>query len=170
MIQGEIYRHIDKWSDVGGIESFSDWIDELNQIKQFSIVRGDEVYDQLVDELDLDGTINIETNITPHNSGNILFNGVVQFDDSFTSKYIKNTPLIIKAIAKPGYEFVAWENISDSSSISINCENDYNLTAVFQLSNDVVLDWAINHPGRIEEYIENPPPSDWEGVFVAKTK
>ena len=22
------------------------------------------------------------------------------------------------------------------------------------LSNDVVLDWAINHPGRIEEYIE----------------
>ena len=23
---------------------------------------------------------------------------------------------------------------------------------------------------RIEEYIENPPPSDWEGVFVAKTK
>ena len=144
MIQGEIYRHIDKWSDVGGIESFSDWIDELNQIKQFSIVRGDEVYDQLVDELDLDGTINIETNITPHNSGDILFNGVIQFDDSFTSKYIKNTPLIIKAIAKPGYEFVAWENISDSSSISINCENDYNLTAVFQLSNDVVLSSVID--------------------------
>ncbi len=23
---------------------------------------------------------------------------------------------------------------------------------------------------RIEEYIENPPPNDWEGVFVAKTK
>ena len=23
---------------------------------------------------------------------------------------------------------------------------------------------------RIEEYIENPLPSDWEGVFVAKTK
>ena len=23
---------------------------------------------------------------------------------------------------------------------------------------------------RIEEYIENPPPSNWEGVFVAKTK
>ena len=63
---------------------------------------------------------------------------------TFTSKYIKNTPLIIKAIAKPGYEFVAWENISDSSSISINCENDYNLTAVFQLSNDVVLSSVID--------------------------
>ena len=23
---------------------------------------------------------------------------------------------------------------------------------------------------RIGEYIENPPPSNWEGVFVAKTK
>jgi adenylate cyclase len=23
---------------------------------------------------------------------------------------------------------------------------------------------------RIEEYIENPPPNDWKGVFVAKTK
>jgi len=23
---------------------------------------------------------------------------------------------------------------------------------------------------RTQEYIKNPPPSDWEGVFVAKTK
>mgnify|MGYP003329971922 CR=1 FL=1 len=51
LIEGEIPRHIDRWGDEDGIESINDWNDELNDIKQFSVIRGDEVFDQLIDEL-----------------------------------------------------------------------------------------------------------------------
>ena len=59
LIESEIPRHIDRWGDEDGIESINDWNDELNDIKQFSVIRGDEVFDQLIDELNLEGTITV---------------------------------------------------------------------------------------------------------------
>ena len=152
LIQNEMPRHIDRWGDADGIESISDWNDELNEIKQFSIIRGDEVFDQLVEELDLDGTINIETIITPTNAGNILFNDVPQIDSAVLSKYVKNVPLTLEAIPKPGYEFIGWQGESDSTSISLNCEDDYQITAVFQLSNDIVLPELIGQNTELNSY------------------
>ena len=139
MIENEMPRHISRWGDSDGIGSINDWNEELNDIKQFSALRGDEVFDQLIDELDLEGTINIETVITPNNAGTIFFNEVAQLNNATTSKYIKNIPLTLKAIPSPGYEFIGWEGISDSTIISLNCENDYQISAVFQLSNDMIL-------------------------------
>ena len=60
-------------------------------------------------------------------------------------------------------KFIEMYRGQDWSQASMHIEKYANNVPSFNLYYELI-------SNRIEEYIENPPPSDWEGVFVAKTK
>ena len=138
-INGEINDHIEKWSDSGGIESYDSWVNEIEEIKEFAMDRSDFVFEQIEEELNLYGTVNLNLSISPQNSGKVLINGVNSNYQSNQAKYFKDIPIELKAIPHPGYEFIGWEGLSDSSFISTSLSNNTELTALFQLSNDIIL-------------------------------
>ena len=143
-IAPEIDRHAFRWSNDGGISSASDWEDELNKIKQFSSNRSSTVVGHFIEEFNLDGVIELNTTVIPNNSGTILINGVPVIDFGQDSYYFKNKPISISVIAKPGYEFVGWDNLSDSTNLIYDCITDTNFTAVFESSNQVILPSVIS--------------------------
>ena len=139
VISSEITNHIERWSESGGIESYIGWVNELQEIKEFAMDRPNFVFEQIDEELNLNGTVNVNVSITPLNSGKVLIHDVNSNYQSDEAKYFKDVPMELVAIPNPGYEFIGWEGISDSSHISISFSNNSDLTALFQLSNDIIL-------------------------------
>ena len=139
VISSEITNHIERWSELGGIESYNEWVNELQEIKEFAMDRPNFVFEQIDEELNLNGTVNLNVSITPSNSGKVLINDVNSNYQSDEAKYFKDIPMDLVAIPNPGYKFIGWEGISDSSHISISLNNNSDLTALFQISNDIIL-------------------------------
>ena len=139
VISSEITNHIERWSELGGIESYNEWVNELQEIKEFAMDRPNFVFEQIDEELNLNGTVNLNVSIIPSNSGKVLINDVNSNYQSDEAKYFKDIPMDLVAIPNPGYEFIGWEGISDSSHISISFNNNSDLTALFQISNDIIL-------------------------------
>ncbi|MAV70765.1 MAG: hypothetical protein CMG04_08600 [Candidatus Marinimicrobia bacterium] len=132
-------RHIERWEEEGGISSLDDWEEELNEIKQFSEDRNNIVKDQINNELNLGGTIQIAVNIEPLGAGKIFINDVPLLHGDLEGTYFKDIILSIRAEPLPGYQFLGWEDVSDSMLINYNCIGDTNFSAIFLLSEEVVL-------------------------------
>ena len=69
---------------------------------------------------------------------------------------------VAKYLKKKNKEFLVYDT-RENFEITKDIEKYVNNVPSFNLYYELI-------SNRIEEYIENPPPSDWEGVFVAKTK
>jgi len=139
VISTEITNHIERWSESGGIESYNEWANELQEIKEFAMDRSNFVFEQIDEELNLNGTVNLNVSITPSNSGKVVINDVNSNYQSDEAKYFKDIPMELVAIPNPGYEFIGWEGVSESSNVSMSFSNNSDLTALFQLSNDIIL-------------------------------
>ena len=137
-------RHISRWSDQGGVSSLSAWQDELNEIKQFSSNRNNTVLDQFISELNLEGTIQVSTMMEPPETGKIFINNVPVVHPDGIGSYFKNKPIRISVLPMPGYRFVGWEDASDSIYIDYNCSSDSLFTAVFELSDEIILPFIIS--------------------------
>ena len=135
----EMPRHIDRWGNQGGVSSMNNWADELDEIKQFSENRNNTVLNQFINELNLDGTVQVTIAVEPPNAGKVSVNDVSVIHPDGEGTYFKNKPISILALPLPGYQFVGWEGASDSTRIDYNCITDSLFTAVFQLSEEVIL-------------------------------
>ncbi|MBT4684658.1 MAG: hypothetical protein HOB68_02245, partial [Candidatus Marinimicrobia bacterium] len=67
----EMPRHIDRWGNQGGVSSMNNWADELDEIKQFSENRNNTVLNQFINELNLDGTVQVTIAVEPPNAGKV---------------------------------------------------------------------------------------------------
>ena len=139
IISSEMPRHINKWGEVGGISSINAWEDELNGIKQFSEYRNEIVINQFVNELNLDGTVTVLTNVTPPNSGTISVNNVNIVDMERPGLFFKNMEALIIAKPSPGYNFIGWQQGPDTNEINYNFNTDTVFTAIFELSEEIIL-------------------------------
>ena len=79
VISDEMPKHINRWGGEGGIQSIDEWQEELNSIKQFFKLEKDYVFNQLMDELEIDGTAEIILSIEPEGAGMDLKLKVSQF-------------------------------------------------------------------------------------------
>ena len=76
MINLEMPRHVDRWGNEGGIPSMNIWESELDAIKQFAENRSTIVQNQMMDELNMQGTVEVIVNVQPQGAGKILINDV----------------------------------------------------------------------------------------------
>jgi hypothetical protein len=77
--------------------------------------------------------------IDPPGSGRISINDVPVINPDGAGAYFKNIPISINPHPAPGYEFIGWAGVSDSMRIDYNCITDSLFTAVFQLSDEIIL-------------------------------
>ncbi|MDP8207745.1 MAG: CotH kinase family protein [Candidatus Electryonea clarkiae] len=144
-IAQEMPKHIERWSQEEGIQSMTDWENNLNDIKQFCRQRGAIMRQLLNDEFLLDGTAQLTINFDSPESGKIFVNDVPLLEDSLSGLYFKNIPLWLRAVPKVGYQFAGWEGYSDSSDMQITLDDDLTITARFLHSSERII------PGEIRE-------------------
>ncbi len=139
MIRDEIPRHTDRWGSSGGVTSPSGWESELDAIKSFAQNRRGNLYAQFNSELNLDGTVEINTATYPAEGGSVSLNDVPQLTRQATGTYFRNRPLSLKAIPAPGWEFIGWSGIPETSELIYDCSLDTNFIALFQPSSGTIL-------------------------------
>tara|TARA_B110000263_G_scaffold70950_1_gene61886 strand:- start:162 stop:4460 length:4299 start_codon:yes stop_codon:yes gene_type:complete len=151
-IAPEINLHINRWSSQGGISSINHWQDELSQIKQFSLNRNSTVMNHFVEEFNLDGTIELSTVVIPEGAGQILINDVPVIEPDDNGSYFKNKPVSISVVPNPGYQFVGWQDLSNSSDIIYDCSVDTFFIAVFELSNEIILPSVFSESTSLDSF------------------
>ena len=138
-IAAEMPRHISKWGSQGGISSMNEWEDELIEIKQFAEDRCNIVRTQIMEQFSIDETVHVLVNVEPPGSGNILINSVPVLNNGEEQNHFKNISMSISATAKPGYQFIGWDGLSEEHDFIYNCNMDSSFTAVFQISEEIIL-------------------------------
>ena len=146
MINLEMPRHINRWGNEGGIPSMNIWESELDEIKQFAENRSNIVQNQMIDELNLEGTVEVIVHVEPQGAGKIMVNDIPIIHPEGEGFFFKNKPLHLTVYPMPGYQFVGWDEVSDSSAITYNCTMDTTFIAIFEASNESIL------PEVIEEH------------------
>ncbi|WP_313384629.1 CotH kinase family protein [Chishuiella sp.] len=139
-LRQEMPKNISRWNL---ITSMDEWERNVELMRQFARLRPDIQKTQLNDYFKLGG--NYELNVITNNKslGFVKVNSIeinnttIGIDDDYQSwkgDYFINNPVILEAIALPGYVFSHWEGDIESNDqkITINPEKDFKVKAIFE--------------------------------------
>ena len=135
-IASEMPLQIEKWGDMkvyGISHSYSSmevWNNNVEVINTFVRKRPDVVWSILQQTFTLGTTVNLT--IKKSNGGYILIDDIPMKSD-YSGKHFQNVPVIIKAIATKGYEFVGWMgDTRKETNIQIVPLQNISLTPIFK--------------------------------------
>ncbi len=110
-----IPRHSQKWYQF----SFYDWLNNLDVIKRFAILRSIYLNRYFEEEFNLGEPIEIEIKIYPIGAGKVKINSVIPTNYPWKGKYFKDHPIKLTVIPSPGFTFTGWSGGSSSNSNSL---------------------------------------------------
>jgi hypothetical protein len=138
-IDADIPYQLNRW----GASTYSDWGDDLIITNNFLSERPEYFRNHIADKLEFSPTIHeITVDVSDPEMGWVQLNSIL-IDESFpgidfspypwNGDYFEDISIHAKAIAKPGYQFIHWEGISneESEEISFQLLNNATLTAIF---------------------------------------
>ncbi|MGJ8726287.1 MAG: lamin tail domain-containing protein [Roseibacillus sp.] len=139
--EGEIARHIARWSAEGGISSATKRLDEIAQIKQFVVDRPANALSRLQLELGISrASADLTLTASPAAGGSIELAGVPLFlSYNNVLSLFQDTPVEVTAVAAPGFAFSSWSNGSTDATIEVTLTGALALTANFLSGAETVL-------------------------------
>lgn len=143
MILPYMPEHFDRWHDAAPI---SNWHNRIEIMEYFAINRPPHVAQHFIDRWSLSGMSNVVLNVSDTEHGKIKISSIVIDENTvgansgvypWTGKYYNDIPIPIRAIAKPGYQFVKWEETDETDElINVTLNGPINLTAIFEQDPD----------------------------------
>ena len=108
VIEPEMTRHIDRWGNGG--DSYDDWQDNVQTLKDFIITRCDNIDQGIVDCYDVTGPYNLTVNIEPSNSPNkVKVNTFVPDQFPYMGDYFGGIDVALEAVPAVNWTFDHWE-------------------------------------------------------------
>ena len=117
----EINDHLTRW----GL-SYSNWLNNLENIKNYAINRPAYCRNHMKSVLGLSGTMLIRIYINNVGLGKVRINSIIPDTYPFFGTYFEGVPVKLTAIPTPGNKFLYWEN---SGFVSNSRTIDYDMTA-----------------------------------------
>ncbi len=117
----EINDHLNRW----GL-SYSNWQNNLTNIKNFATYRPDYCRNHMKSVFGLGETFSIRIEINSPGLGKVRVNSVIPDTYPFSGIYFKGVPIKLTAVPAAGNKFLYWEN---SGFISYSRTIDYNMAA-----------------------------------------
>lgn len=156
IMEPEMQEHLDRWNLNGS--NISNWHTDVNQIVNWLNDRPDYVYTNIENFFNLSGTYTLTIPVTSATNGRVLLNSNKYLAPlNYSAKYFENVPVMLTAVANPGYRFSHWQETGDTdASINVTYNTNKTLTPVFVSSEDVV----------INEIYYNPLGSSENGEFI----
>ena len=138
-IDGEISAHLSKWNGNMGY-----WNDRIAAMRSFIRGRRGNVRNHIRSVFGLSGTFNL--NVSAEGNGRIKLNTLVLSNFPWDGIYYNNVPVQLEAIPDPGYRFIEWKGVENSTSekLTINTDVKAEVTAVFQKISEPNLQVVIN--------------------------
>jgi len=135
-IESAIPDHITRWSGQVGPYSYTQWVNSINNIKQYNSLRIHTARQHLNQTLSLDGEKQVNLSSSPVEGGIIKINTITP-DLPWEGIYHGGCPVNIKAIPNADYIFSHWYsnssviNNSPQDSMEVSLTNDTYFTAIF---------------------------------------
>ena len=154
LYEAEIEEHIHRWRE----PSYEHWVDNIETMRVFGLLRAPLVFSHLDNTLNLEGTEVVELNVNNPQGGTIQVNSVVLstqhkgvYDPVFPweGKYFKGVPIQLVALPEVGYEFSHWEgdHYSQEDTLRFSPGEIGSVTAHFVRGSDFVGD-SMNPPAH----------------------
>ncbi len=143
-IASEISRHKDRWPQ--SISYGPTWQYLVDIMRDFAVQRPTNVRNHFYAKFGISGSNTLTISRNNPEWGKIFTNTVEIKNNGSVNTFFKNIPIKIKAMPMPGYRFVKWQGISNSTSAEIEVILSYNtnLTAVFEPAELTVTSIVIN--------------------------
>lgn len=114
----EMPRHISRWRNGKWyygypIANYSEWLSNVQVMKNFARNRPHYQRQHIADYFHLDGTFTLNLEIDDA-MGTIEINDVERVKTSSSGQYFKNVPLELRAIPAVGYRFVRWQDLDQA--------------------------------------------------------
>lgn len=169
-IEQAIPKHIERWSEVQGISSVENWLEDVALLRSFAQNRHNYIYEHILSHFDLEGTaqISFEPNAQ---CADLFWDGeplMPHFDSQADSsqnqlsvQLFKNIPLTLKQeIRDDDCEFEGWyindELYSKTDKIDFHPTDEATITAKY--ATDVSSDYEEEIAGEIQLYQNYPNP------------
>lgn len=132
-IAEEMHAHLERWD-----LSYEDWLDEMDNLHEFSNERIAEVHKNTLSEFNLSGLADVDIQIEPAAGGTIVLNNHIDiWDAPWHGIYYQGIPINIQAVANQGYKFSGWDidGVKETPlSYSISLNEHTTITATFELT------------------------------------
>lgn len=139
-ISQEMPQNISRWKL---INSMDNWNNNVEIMREFARLRPDIQKQHIADFFKLNGTYDLKTETNNISQGFVKVNtieinnstiGIGDDYQTWSGKYFQKIPLVVEAIALPGYKFSHWEGdiSSTDQKITINSEKDVFVKAIFE--------------------------------------
>jgi hypothetical protein len=131
------------YNNIKGELEFQSWLwgcsdPTGSDIKSFAKSRPSNMRKHLRKYFEVGDDVEIELNANDSKAGYIELNSLTLKEFPWSGSYFTNVPVQLRAVARPGYKFVRWENsdskanISTTAGIALTLGSDASLTAIFE--------------------------------------
>ena len=128
-ISKEIGYHNSRWNINAGEK-------EINDMKNFAQKRPSNMRKHLRSHFSVGGDVNVTLNTNDDKAGYVQINSLTIKSFPWSGTYFQNVPVSIRAVARPGYRFVRWEDSNNGQNtyagISVKLGAATSYTAVFE--------------------------------------
>lgn len=131
MYEPYVKDHIKRWNLHKN--SIENWKEEINILRNFAIKRPEHVRQHIIEYFSLRGLVTIRVEMNEGGSVKINTLAIREKDVPWDGIYFMDIPIIIKAVAEPGFKFIGWEGINESKeTITITPTQSLTIKAVFK--------------------------------------
>jgi len=143
-IASEIPRHKERWPQ--SISFGDSWQELVDIMRNFAVDRPENTRGHFYSKFGISGSSYLVISRNNPGWGKIFTNTVEVKNNGSTNVFFKDIPIRIKALPMPGYRFVQWQGISNSTSpeIFVVLNTNSTLTAVFEPAELTVTSIVIN--------------------------
>lgn len=160
-ISEEISYHINRWQSIGN------WSDNITRMRNFAKKRPSYMRDHLRKHFSVGSDVTVSVDVSDEEAGYVQLNSLTIKDFPWRGIYFSNNPITIRAVARPGYKFVGWEeHDSAKPELTLAVKRNSSFTAVFEKSDDDYNSIVIN---EISYKSTEQDTRDWVELFNTTT-
>lgn len=157
-ISSEIVYHINRW------HSISNWKNNIERLRTFAEQRPDNMRQFIRNNLSVGSNVTVTTDVNDEEGGYVQLNSLIIKEFPWRGIYFSNNPITIRAVARPGYRFVGWEERNDPEpELTLAVKRNTTFTAVFEKSEAEYNSIVINEINYKSE--NGQDTKDWVELF-----
>lgn len=120
------------WSPVS--TTLPEWNQEIDTIRQILAIRTTGFFDTLKKEYNLTDFVQFTASTSDKTHGSVEIEGVKLRKQTMSGPFFSQQDLHLKALPEPGFRFVEWKGVVNSSDIEITIQllNDASIEAIFE--------------------------------------
>lgn len=157
-ITSEMLYHVNRW------HPFGNWTNNINRMRTFAEQRPDYMRQFIRDDLSAGSNVSVAVDVNDVEGGYVQLNSLTIKEFPWRGIYFSNNPISIRAVARPGYKFVGWEERSDSvPELTLAVKRSSTFTAIFEKSDQKYNSIVINEINYKSE--SDQDTKDWVELF-----